>query len=753
MHRFRRIRNIVVIWALITIPHVFAHPAEGFGQNSPLRTEGSSSSKGFDLEKAARKRFPHLSEAERTLLKAVPIGDAVVCTSPHGRPPENSEPDSELYTSNRPPARLPCWLSTQATNPLLSHEYLGNYLNDANAWEPDRTIRAKLIRWLAVDPNASKQIDPKGLWIMGARLSGPFDFGFVSMRHPLVLRWCSIPEGLNLQDATLQRLDLEHSHTTLLQAQNLLVRGDCLLRRGFEANRVNLYDARIRGTLDLDGSNLTDACFTALELQEAEVDNSLWLNNNMKVWGSVHLPGANIHGHLLMNSGSFQVSDDCDKAAASSRFDSSADGIAINASNLTVSEGVYSDPHTLVVGFTDLSNSSVGGDLHIEGKFSPAKKSDPKDDLIGAFETDVKGKIVVSMTSSGSVDLNGDEIGTHLIVKNAALGAGARLLLTAVNIKHTLEIDSFQLAKGAKLFLTDSNATVLEYDAPLPKPDEIDFDGFTYQRLRFGEPEMRETYSKWINLVDAGSKYPPQPYRQLAKVLADLDEDASRDVMIQMEDRQFKLPGWVHWPRKIVQAPVDLVFWLFGSLGLSFVIGIAIILALWRVTSAKVAGAAFFGLAMLTWLVWTSRHDLSSSALLLKMTIEYGYVPLLALFWSAVIVAFGWRATLMAREADVLAPSKDNDAGKGEDGKLAGKEPLNAFLYSLNLFLPIVDLHQEKNWWPDATRSGNCQPFGRGKPRTLSGAAVRSYFWLQIILGWVLSGFFIAGFSGLIKHG
>ena len=45
-------------------------------------------------------------------------------------------------------------------------------------------------------------------------------------------------------------------------------------------------------------------------------------------------------------------------------------------------------------------------------------------------------------------------------------------------------------------------------------------------------------------------------------------------------------------------------------------------------------------------------------------------------------------------------------------------------------------------------------PMFRDEPKIkLEGSLVRWYFWFQIIAGWVLSGFFIAGFSGLVKRG
>jgi hypothetical protein len=748
MFRNHRVRNVLVVCALTATFCVFAHPSEGFAQNSAANDEQLPARHPFDLEKAAQKRFPNLSEAERTLLKAALIGDAVVCSS-RGIMLKNSEPDSELYASKRQHASMPCWLSTKATNLLKEHDYPDTYLDNADTWENDRTIRPGLIRWLAVDSNASKQIDPKGLWIMGARIMGVrtperLDFGFVSLPHPLVLRWCSIPDGVNLQNANLQRVDLGHSRTTLVQAPNLVVDGDCLLRHGFKAARVNLLHAKISGSLDFSGSDISNPGHTALELQQVEVGNSLWLAERFRACGTVHLLGANIHGNLEMRSGSFIASDYCDPRQAERSYgDSPAKGVAIAASALTVSGDIHSGSETSVVGSLHLNNSSVGGNLQIEGEFSPAKSIGPYDDLISAVDANVKGEILIGMTSNESVDLTGAET-AHLIVENAKLLDNAQLLLIAVNIKHSLRISSFQLAPRSHIVLTDSNAAVLQYNATLPKPDEIDFDGFIYQRLRFGRPEMQDPY-EWIKLIDGSSVLPfrPQPYRQLAKVLADVNEDASRDLMIQMEDRQFGLPGWLHLPTQIMRAPGNIILWLFSSPGLSFAIGVVAILMLfrWQVVSGAVALLLLAGLVVLSW----------PSGLLLKMTIEYGYVPLLALSWSAAIVLLGWKITQMA--AEVMIPSHDNTAGTTPEGDPIGREPLSPFLYSLNLFLPIVDLHQEKNWWPDVNKSKKCRLFPRGKEINLKGSAVRSYFWFQIIAGWVLSGFFIAGFSGLIKHG
>ena len=77
-------------------------------------------------------------------------------------------------------------------------------------------------------------------------------------------------------------------------------------------------------------------------------------------------------------------------------------------------------------------------------------------------------------------------------------------------------------------------------------------------------------------------------------------------------------------------------------------------------------------------------------------------------------------------------------------------ERLYPFLYSLDVFLTFVNLHQEHYWWPDADASGSCRVLG--VLIKLKGALVLYYLWAQIIAGWILSAIFVAGVTGLIRN-
>jgi hypothetical protein len=75
---------------------------------------------------------------------------------------------------------------------------------------------------------------------------------------------------------------------------------------------------------------------------------------------------------------------------------------------------------------------------------------------------------------------------------------------------------------------------------------------------------------------------------------------------------------------------------------------------------------------------------------------------------------------------------------------------MHPFLYSLDVFLPFVNLHQEHYWWPDSKNTGQCALFGY--QFRLSGSLVRYYLWLQVISGWLLSAILVAGLTGLMQR-
>jgi len=130
----------------------------------------------------------------------------------------------------------------------------------------------------------------------------------------------------------------------------------------------------------------------------------------------------------------------------------------------------------------------------------------------------------------------------------------------------------------------------------------------------------------------------------------------------------------------------------------------------------------------------------------LKTTIGYGHRPLLALLWSLGVVLVGWLVVYVGKRAGVMRPTYPENAPPSE----TRYERLYPFLYSLDVFLPFVNLHQEHYFWPNSDAKGECTIVGY--PIRIDGSLVLYYLWLQIIAGWLLSAIFIAGVTGLLRN-
>jgi hypothetical protein len=98
----------------------------------------------------------------------------------------------------------------------------------------------------------------------------------------------------------------------------------------------------------------------------------------------------------------------------------------------------------------------------------------------------------------------------------------------------------------------------------------------------------------------------------------------------------------------------------------------------------------------------------------------------------------------------------------------------SAFIYSLETFVPLLDLHQKKYWLPEARKGRSLREIaetimGRWKGKRLvqvmnrilswrlfrlqTGGLLRWWFWTEIILGWIITTLLLAVLTGLIHTG
>lgn len=122
--------------------------------------------------------------------------------------------------------------------------------------------------------------------------------------------------------------------------------------------------------------------------------------------------------------------------------------------------------------------------------------------------------------------------------------------------------------------------------------------------------------------------------------------------------------------------------------------------------------------------------------LVLWATIGYGYDTWRVLWFIAAFVGLGTIIFNWAHRREAIVPIDQN--------KSQHTKPFNPFVYSLESFLPLVDLNQAKYWAPDPNRYQ--QKFG-----STFAQYVRCYLWIHNIAGWFFTSMLVAGVTGLAR--
>ena len=507
----------------------------------------------------------------------------------------------------------------------------------ADKWGKEREVRADLIRWLCVDPRAKALIDPQGIRLLGARITGKLYLADVTVSFALTFRNCSIGERMTFEHASFPRLDLGGSYTGEIDGRAAVIHGDLNLDSIRASGEVWFNDSTIDGDFGARGGHFahstvepheTEEAFLkkALDLESARVGGDVWLCYGFEADGAVDLITATI-GTSVVFSGTFN----------------NLNNAAIEAAGITVARQVFF--------------GSFFGKIRVEGS-------------IIMSEAHVATSIYVEdATFSGAP--------TEVHASHGPLGLPVNgFNAQGLTAKEALVWRNVTLENGAVLNLDGASVGVFFDDQhSCPAPGKLIIDGYRNELL----PDTRSR----LKMLALQTEFHLQPYRQLAKVLRDQgDEEGATSVLIAAEDRRY----------------------------------------------------ASYGRASALW------GDF------LNATIGYGHRPLRTIGWSLLVILIGWPIVWAAKRAGVMRPTFPENIPQSSEPDY---EELHPLLYSLDAFLPFVNLHQEHYWWPNSKAVGDCVVFGY-KVR-LRGSLVRHYLWLQIFSGWLLSAILIAGVTGLMR--
>jgi hypothetical protein len=419
---------------------------------------------------------------------------------------------------------------------------------------------------------------------------------------------------------------------------------------------INLTGSQIGGNLDLTGGSFHHAG-TALDLARVSIAQNLICRTGFEVQGKVLLAGATIGGNLWCEGGTFD----------------NATGAAIDARGLTVGRDVAfcrsaADEGFSAKGKVVLSDASIGGSLNCAGgrfissgdlALTAKGLSVTRDAVFGAgFSTD--GEVdIADATIGGNLTCGGGRFSHRpmsfkadriQIKQSAQFGDGfhaeGTVSLRSAQIGADVEFAKATLAaREQETALTLSGATVgatLRLRFSAPPTGTVDLSA-----AKVGQLDDRETlWPLAVRLDDFVYGTLPADGPGVRTRLAWLDSN----------------PGYV--PQIYLQ--LASVYRAAGSVDESIAVAVAGEDARWATQSNRFK--RIFGL-------------------LLRITVLYGYRPLMMLWYLIGLEAVGIAVFTRLHAIGAIKPT----------GNIAD---FNPFLYTLDLLVPVVSLGQRNFWVP-----------------------------------------------------
>ncbi len=457
---------------------------------------------------------------------------------------------------------------------------------------------------------------------------------------------------------------------------------------------ITFFSCRVLELMDFRNGKVGGLFFdgshiAGLDADGLTADADINLRDGFQTDGEVRLLGANIGGNLDCADGRFQ----------------NLKRIAINASGLKAEVDVNLRGGFHAEGEVRLLGASISGNLDCAG----GRFQNPEGDALSADRLKVEGNIFFR----GSSDREGREVNPII---------HGKVSFVRVEVKGGIQWLDIETPKEAALDYRYSYIGVL-VDEPdsWPAPGNLFLDGCTYERiegLQSGDSKLRV---KWIKCSQPGS-FTPQPYEQLAKVFKDtgLDHEA-RDVLIAKNKQYRRLitlstmqKVWYHLLGPLIgfgYRPWNMFYWAAGI----FTLGILI----------------FYG---------------GERARVFSPAQYWAYADS-----SSAVYSIAGADSLLAVIGDSLQPAL-TARGKTLDGRLLRLDypRLKLLVYSLDAFVPLVDLHQVRYWLPNIKKIPMIDPDLHPLWRVM-GIITPVYFWVHILLGWVVTTLLVVGLTGIIR--
>ena len=567
--------------------------------------------------------------------------------------------------------------------------------------------------------------------------------------------------GLVLMDASIggvlsckgSRLILEGDSNIALNADRVTVKADVFMHAGFEAKgEVRFLGASIGGDVALRGAKLRahGTNRKAFCADGISVKGNVFMDGGFEARGGVRLAAACIGGNVTCRSGLFcnRSEDDCG-GAQSNREAFNGGGMNVKGSVFMDGDPQHKRPCFMSKGKVNLTGASIGGDLQCRaGSFQ-----NPGGEALSAEQASIEGHMYLDDRALvvGTVDLAAARITRGLSLRSPDSRTTCVLRLDLAHV-GTIRDDSRGWPIEGKLRLYGFTYDSIDQESPHDAKSRIRWIRRQYPPSRRFSDHCRSVvagvylgiallqhkqlaagarlravfmwYVSWTTqaLIKLDcrlrcKRYPPtdkpqpdyfspQPYEQLARVL--LNEGHEQEAKkIQIK----KNWDYLWWRQRIG-------FW--QKLRLDWI---------WRGLFGAIIG---FGYKPWRALLWIG-----------------GFVALGLFFFSYAFSVGGMKQTKEwgvseKRTAVVEDKANNGQTGADEEGDVKNVKPVNppkerapwsAFLYSLDSFVPLANLHHAEYWQPD--------------PEVCPG--VNAYLCVHIVAGWALTALFAVGLTGKVR--
>ena len=159
----------------------------------------------------------------------------------------------------------------------------------------------------------ARLVPSRGIWLRGASIEGKIDLYRSDVPFSLTIYDCLLDDGLNIEHAKLQELDIRNSCSAAIMATGVEVLENVYLNDTCVFGGLDFIDAQIAGDFDFTGGLASfgmpaddrDQAGVAINFHDAKIGGDIRLGDKFRACGQVRLFGAQIGRSLVCTDGEF----------------------------------------------------------------------------------------------------------------------------------------------------------------------------------------------------------------------------------------------------------------------------------------------------------------------------------------------------------------------------------------------------------------------------------------------------------------